>query len=49
MDVDDPEHCELPLLRDALIRVYLADLKQTTAQVHYELYREQHLANTDPA
>jgi septin 3/9/12 len=47
VDVDNPEHCELPLLRDALIRVYLADLKQTTAQVHYELYREQHLTGPD--
>jgi len=43
INVDDPEHCELPLLRDTLIRTHLLDLKDTTASVHYESYRESHL------
>jgi septin 3/9/12 len=49
INVDDPEHCEFALLRDALIRVYLCDLKETTAQVHYENYRRQHLSESSAA
>ena len=49
VNVDDPEHCEFALLRDALIRVYLCDLKETTAQVHYENYRRQHLSESSAA
>lgn len=43
INVDNPEHCELPLLRDTLIRTHLLDLKDTTATIHYESYRETHL------
>eukprot|EP00041_Stephanoeca_diplocostata_P021319 m.494933 g.494933 ORF g.494933 m.494933 type:complete len:280 (+) comp21797_c0_seq18:1081-1920(+) len=46
IDVDNSDHCELPLLRDALVRVYMHDLKETTAQVHYELYRRQALTSS---
>lgn len=44
IDVDNLEHSELPLLRDALIREYLADLKESTAQEHYERYRKKRLS-----
>eukprot|EP00040_Diaphanoeca_grandis_P005504 m.33123 g.33123 ORF g.33123 m.33123 type:complete len:400 (-) comp16762_c1_seq1:62-1261(-) len=43
IDVDNPDHCEFALLRDALIRVYLCDLIDTTAQVHYENFRQNFL------
>ena len=42
LDVDNPEHCEFPLLRDMLVRTSLLDLVETTDRVHYEVYREQH-------
>eukprot|EP00123_Amoebidium_parasiticum_P000552 comp11398_c0_seq1/m.5774 comp11398_c0_seq1/g.5774 ORF comp11398_c0_seq1/g.5774 comp11398_c0_seq1/m.5774 type:complete len:383 (-) comp11398_c0_seq1:617-1765(-) len=41
INVDNPAHCDLPLLRDLLIRTHLADLITTTDKIFYEEYRSQ--------
>ncbi|KAH0631792.1 hypothetical protein JD844_019607 [Phrynosoma platyrhinos] len=41
--VENPAHCEFPLLRDLLIRSHLQDLKDITHNVHYEQYRVRRL------
>ena len=41
--VDDPYHCDMPALRDFLIRTAMSDLIETTAQVHYESFRARQL------
>uniref|UniRef100_A0A8C5U9A1 Septin 12 n=1 Tax=Malurus cyaneus samueli TaxID=2593467 RepID=A0A8C5U9A1_9PASS len=41
--VENPAHCEFPLLRDLLIRSHLQDLKDITHNVHYESYRVRRL------
>ena len=46
IDVDNPEHTEFPLLRDVLVRTHTLDLKEATDSVHYEIYREKHVAIT---
>ncbi|XP_063171307.1 septin-12 isoform X2 [Candoia aspera] len=43
IEVENPAHCEFPLLRDLLIRSHLQDLKDITHTVHYEQYRIQRL------
>ncbi|XP_075755336.1 septin-12 isoform X2 [Pelodiscus sinensis] len=43
IEVENPAHCEFPLLRDLLIRSHLQDLKDITHNVHYESYRAQRL------
>ncbi|XP_061455291.1 septin-12 isoform X5 [Rhineura floridana] len=43
IEVENPAHCEFPLLRDLLIRSHLQDLKDITHSVHYEQYRAQRL------
>ncbi|KAM9124507.1 septin-12 [Pangshura tecta] len=43
VEVENPAHCEFPLLRDLLIRSHLQDLKDITHNVHYESYRVQRL------
>uniref|UniRef100_A0A8B9TVR9 Septin-type G domain-containing protein n=1 Tax=Anas platyrhynchos TaxID=8839 RepID=A0A8B9TVR9_ANAPL len=39
IEVENPTHCEFPMLRDLLIRSHLQDLKDITHNVHYESYR----------
>uniref|UniRef100_A0A8B9CZQ2 Septin n=1 Tax=Anser brachyrhynchus TaxID=132585 RepID=A0A8B9CZQ2_9AVES len=41
--VENPMHCEFPMLRDLLIRSHLQDLKDITHNVHYESYRVRRL------
>ncbi|XP_042294479.1 septin-12 isoform X1 [Sceloporus undulatus] len=43
IEVENPAHCEFPLLRDLLIRSHLQDLKDITHNVHYEQYRMRRL------
>ncbi|XP_004945474.1 septin-12 isoform X3 [Gallus gallus] len=43
IEVENPEHCEFPMLRDLLIRSHLQDLKDITHNVHYESYRVRRL------
>ncbi|XP_064318207.1 septin-12 isoform X4 [Phalacrocorax carbo] len=43
IEVENPAHCEFPLLRDLLIRSHLQDLKDVTHNVHYESYRVRRL------
>ncbi|XP_065539796.1 neuronal-specific septin-3-like isoform X2 [Lathamus discolor] len=43
IEVENPTHCEFPLLRDLLIRSHLQDLKDITHNVHYESYRVRRL------
>ncbi|XP_050824127.1 septin-12 isoform X1 [Gopherus flavomarginatus] len=43
IEVENPAHCEFPLLRDLLIRSHLQDLKDITHNMHYESYRVQRL------
>ncbi|XP_054848930.1 septin-12 isoform X2 [Eublepharis macularius] len=43
IEVENPAHCEFPLLRDLLIRSHLQDLKDITHNVHYEQYRMNRL------
>ncbi|KAJ6659696.1 hypothetical protein lerEdw1_018409 [Lerista edwardsae] len=43
IEVENPAHCEFPLLRDLLIRSHLQDLKDITHNVHYEQYRVRRL------
>ncbi|XP_061849175.1 septin-12 isoform X2 [Colius striatus] len=43
VEVENPAHCEFPLLRDLLIRSHLQDLKDITHNVHYESYRVRRL------
>ncbi|CAK8695959.1 unnamed protein product [Clavelina lepadiformis] len=43
VEVENSSHCEFIHLRDMVIRTHLQDLKEVTAQVHYELYRHERL------
>ncbi|XP_054499821.2 septin-12-like isoform X2 [Agelaius tricolor] len=43
IEVENPAHCEFPLLQDLLIRSHLQDLKDITHNVHYESYRVRRL------
>ncbi|XP_021267051.1 septin-9-like isoform X2 [Numida meleagris] len=43
IEVENPAHCEFPMLRDLLIRSHLQDLKDITHNVHYESYRVRRL------
>ncbi|XP_025921093.1 septin-12-like isoform X1 [Apteryx rowi] len=43
IEVENPVHCEFPMLRDLLIRSHLQDLKDITHNVHYESYRVRRL------
>ncbi|XP_035195399.1 septin-12 isoform X1 [Oxyura jamaicensis] len=43
IEVENPMHCEFPMLRDLLIRSHLQDLKDITHNVHYESYRVRRL------
>uniref|UniRef100_A0A8B9TYC0 Septin-type G domain-containing protein n=1 Tax=Anas platyrhynchos TaxID=8839 RepID=A0A8B9TYC0_ANAPL len=43
IEVENPTHCEFPMLRDLLIRSHLQDLKDITHNVHYESYRVRRL------
>lgn len=43
IEVENPAHCEFPLLRDLLIRSHLQDLKDITHNFHYEQYRVRRL------
>uniref|UniRef100_A0A8C0G765 Septin 12 n=1 Tax=Chelonoidis abingdonii TaxID=106734 RepID=A0A8C0G765_CHEAB len=49
IEVENPAHCEFPLLRDLLIRSHLQDLKDITHNVHYESYRVQRLNESNLA
>ncbi|KFV66030.1 Septin-12, partial [Dryobates pubescens] len=46
IEVENPAHCEFPLLRDLLIRSHLQDLKDITHNVHYESYRVRRLSES---
>ncbi|XP_019395382.1 PREDICTED: septin-12 isoform X5 [Crocodylus porosus] len=43
IEVENPSHCEFPMLRDLLIRSHLQDLKDITHNMHYESYRVRRL------
>nr|XP_002129196.1 neuronal-specific septin-3 [Ciona intestinalis] len=43
IEVENDAHCEFNHLRNMIIRTNLQDLKEVTAQVHYELYRHRRL------
>uniref|UniRef100_H2YCJ6 Septin-type G domain-containing protein n=1 Tax=Ciona savignyi TaxID=51511 RepID=H2YCJ6_CIOSA len=43
IEVENEAHCEFNHLRNMVIRTNLQDLKEVTAQVHYELYRHKRL------
>uniref|UniRef100_A0A8C2TZD2 Septin 12 n=1 Tax=Coturnix japonica TaxID=93934 RepID=A0A8C2TZD2_COTJA len=43
IEVENPAHCEFPMLQDLLIRSHLQDLKDITHNVHYESYRVRRL------
>ncbi|XP_040430401.1 septin-12 isoform X2 [Cygnus olor] len=43
IEVENPMHCEFPMLQDLLIRSHLQDLKDITHNVHYESYRVRRL------
>nr|CAB3265977.1 neuronal-specific septin-3 [Phallusia mammillata] len=43
VEVENEAHCEFIHLRNMIIRTHLQDLKEVTAQVHYELYRHKRL------
>lgn len=45
VEVDNPAHSDFGKLRDMLMRTHLHDLKDITAEVHYELYRKEMLVN----
>ncbi|XP_074866379.1 septin-12 isoform X2 [Carettochelys insculpta] len=47
IEVENPAHCEFPLLRDLLIRSHLQDLKDITHNVHYESYRVRRLSESN--
>nr|XP_060642394.1 septin-9-like isoform X1 [Anolis sagrei ordinatus] len=49
IEVENPAHCEFPLLRDLLIRSHLQDLKDITHNVHYEQYRVRRLNESNQA
>uniref|UniRef100_A0A8B9TXF3 Septin-type G domain-containing protein n=1 Tax=Anas platyrhynchos TaxID=8839 RepID=A0A8B9TXF3_ANAPL len=48
IEVENPTHCEFPMLRDLLIRSHLQDLKDITHNVHYESYRVRRPPNGLP-
>lgn len=43
IEVENEKHCEFSYLRNMIIRTHLQDLKDVTAQVHYESYRQKRL------
>lgn len=43
VEVDNPEHCDFVRLRQMLISTHMQDLKDVTADVHYENYRAAHI------
>ncbi|XP_053132919.1 septin-12 isoform X2 [Hemicordylus capensis] len=47
IEVENPAHCEFPLLRDLLIRSHLQDLKDITHSIHYEQYRMRRLSESN--
>ncbi|EDQ92804.1 uncharacterized protein MONBRDRAFT_21013 [Monosiga brevicollis MX1] len=44
VEVDNPDHCDFDLLRNTLVKTHLQDLKDSTAEVLYELYRREKLS-----
>ncbi|XP_033747625.1 septin-2-like isoform X1 [Pecten maximus] len=44
VEVDNPKHCDFGKLRQMLISTHMQDLKDITADLHYENYRAEHLA-----
>lgn len=45
VEVDNPNHCDFIRLRQMLISTHMQDLKDVTADVHYENYRADYLAD----
>ncbi|KAK3609330.1 hypothetical protein CHS0354_024872 [Potamilus streckersoni] len=45
VEVENPNHCDFLKLRQMLISTHMQDLKDVTADVHYENYRAQHIAS----
>ncbi|XP_014786258.1 septin-5 isoform X1 [Octopus bimaculoides] len=45
VEVDNPNHCDFIRLRQMLISTHMQDLKDVTADVHYENYRATYLAD----
>ncbi|GAB1602173.1 septin-4-like isoform X2 [Argonauta hians] len=45
VEVDNPNHCDFIRLRQMLISTHMQDLKDVTADVHYENYRAMYLAD----
>ncbi|KAL3856595.1 hypothetical protein ACJMK2_011330 [Sinanodonta woodiana] len=45
VEVENPNHCDFLKLRQMLISTHMQDLKDITADVHYENYRAQHIAS----
>ncbi|KAK2708195.1 hypothetical protein QYM36_013951 [Artemia franciscana] len=43
VEVENMEHCDFIPLRDMLIRTNMSDLKEVTANIHYENYRSRKL------
>ncbi|BFZ18748.1 hypothetical protein BsWGS_21787 [Bradybaena similaris] len=43
VEVDNPNHCDFVRLRQMLISTHMQDLKDVTADVHYENYRAMHI------
>lgn len=43
VEVENEAHCNFVLLRTLLLRTYLADLIETTNEIHYETYRRLRL------
>lgn len=43
VEVENEKHCDFVLLRTLLLRTYLADLLETTNDIHYETYRRLRL------
>jgi len=43
VQVENEDHCEFAHLRNMIIRTHLQDLKEVTAQIHYENYRHKRL------
>ncbi|XP_025091249.1 septin-2-like isoform X1 [Pomacea canaliculata] len=43
VEIDNPNHCDFVRLRQMLISTHMQDLKDVTADVHYENFRAQHI------
>lgn len=43
VEVDNPDHCDFVRLRQMLISTHMQDLKDVTADSHYENYRAMHI------